>query len=546
MRPLPSADIVIRNIDDIPKGWRVDDSILQMDERVKDIVVPLYYKDGGKTLYRLLVEERSQAHPYVKTTKSQLQLLGIKPAMEVLYLCESSVLYSIHHHDDENENTSEANDLENNQGSNLLKQIVSFAFQYESSDLHCEVLTNKELSQIKFRIMGKLVKVNKFLLPSKLLDKLVAYIFNIKGGGNSTADFSRVEPQQCSLNEFEFAPGRKTNMRVASFPTNRGYKIVIRLMQSNASVQIRSLETLGYLQDQIETIKLALGNKGGGILMSGVVNSGKSTSIISMIDMAPDDWEIYTVEEPIETEIPNATQFQVSRDLTGENQSAFVGIKRQLKRMDLDACFIGEIRDRETAGMFRDVTESGHRAWSTIHAGSAFEVVGIRLPSDELGIPRHVIASPNFLNLVIYQALVPKLCNCKQCAKGVLPDDYLDFLQNEFGIKSDSVCVVNPDGCPDCRNDEIPMLNGIRGRQVVAEMLEIDSIAAQFIRDGDNQALYGMFISNPNKQPYTSPVTAGKFAWEVALYHVSIGVFDPRSVESVFGSLKKKLSDLRR
>lgn len=537
----------INSIDQLPTGWSMESSALKINEDVKHHVIPLFYNDGDMPIYRLLVEKRSAHHPYVTSLKEQLKQKNIKPANDQIYIADSSLFYTFQHSGNSVKDL-QAEVIENNQGLKLLKELTAFAFKYDSSDIHCEVETRNgnEKSQIEFRIMGRLVPVERFNLPTPMVDLLVAYIFNLKGEGNSTSNFSPVEQQQCNVTGFEFEPGKSANMRVACAPTYRGYKIVIRLTPANGPSKSKTLPELGYLPDQLEKIELALGNKGGGILIAGVVGSGKSTSTESMIGMAPSHWEIYTVEDPIEREIANATQFQIARNLEEENNTAFLGVKRQLKRMDLDACFIGEIRDRETAAMFRDVIESGHRGWSTIHAGSAYEVVGIRLPSEELGIPRHVIASPNFLNLVIYQALVPKLCECKLHGKGILSEEYLSFIEMNFGINPDQIRVANPEGCPLCRNDDIPDLVGIKGRTVVAEMLEINAVAADFIMQGNNQGLYALFTTNEQRQSYTSPITEGKFAWEVALYHVSQGTFDPRSVEQVFGSLKKKLSDLRR
>jgi type II secretory ATPase GspE/PulE/Tfp pilus assembly ATPase PilB-like protein len=204
--------------------------------------------------------------------------------------------------------------------------------------------------------------------------------------------------------------------------------------------------------------------------------------------------------------------------------------------MDPDAVMIGEIRDHESAGLFRDIAESGHRAFSTVHAPSAIDMITLRLVSTELGIPRDVIATPNFLNLLVYQALVPKLCShCCVPAEKVYEAAYLDKIERLFKVGKSSISAKNAEGCSHCQRKALPELNGSRGRIVVAEMIEPTPKMLLLFRDSKNLELKE-HIRSLRTARFDEPDTTGKSALEVAMYHVARGVIDPKEVELKFGS----------
>jgi type II secretory ATPase GspE/PulE/Tfp pilus assembly ATPase PilB-like protein len=205
---------------------------------------------------------------------------------------------------------------------------------------------------------------------------------------------------------------------------------------------------------------------------------------------------------------------------------------------------IGEIRDHESSGLFRDIAESGHRAFATVHAPGAIDIITLRLPSEELGIPRDVIATPGFLNLLVYQALLPVTCpHCKITAKQALDrrldsmtQRYLDDVRRLFDIGADRLFFRNPDGCEVCRREGLPELNGARGRTVVAELIELDTNMLMLARDPGKNLELKRYVRSLNRSRYDEPVTTGKSVLEVAMYKVSQGLIDPREVELKFGS----------
>ncbi|UTY55860.1 GspE/PulE family protein [Massilia sp. erpn] len=418
----------------------------------------------------------------------------------------------------------------------LFQSAAVFALDNGASDIHIRINRNQPTSQIMFRIDGRLTKPREFTLSTDRLLDMTAYVYNMHGQSGSENIFNENAPQQCQV--AATIKGTKLQFRWASNKTARGTKVVMRVIIQDSEQNIRTLAELGYLAPQLAIWSRAISRLGGGILISGVVNSGKSTSLQSVLASLPDWMEIMTVEDPVENLIPNSDQFSVSRSLTSDDEDPFLAAKRQTKRMDPDAVMIAEIRDRESAALFRDIAESGHRAFSTIHAPSATDIISLRLSSSELGIPRDVIATPGFLTLLVYQALVPKLCTCKKAATEAYDDAYLARIERLFQIERSRIKAENEAGCEACLRKDLPELAGTKGRLMVAEMIEPTPRMLLLFRDAKNLELK-RYIRSQRRAGFDQPDSTGKSALEVAMYHVAHGLLDPKEVERKFGTFEQ-------
>lgn len=423
----------------------------------------------------------------------------------------------------------------------LFESAAWFALENGSSDIHIRINRTQEHSQIMFRIDGRLTKPREFAVKTDRLLDMTAYVYNMHSSAGSENIFNENAPQQCQVNAN--IKGTKVQFRWASNKTARGTKVVMRVIVQDSEANIRTLSELGYLPSQIKIWDRAISRLGGGILIGGVVNSGKSTTLQTVMSMMPEWMEKMTAEDPVENLIPGTDQFSVSRALNSEEGDPFIAVKRQTKRMDPDVVMIAEIRDRESASMFRDIAESGHRAFSTIHAPSAIDMITLRLVSSELGVPRDVIATPGFLNLLVYQALVPKLCpSCRRDAAGVYDDDYLARIERLFQISRSSLKAKNSEGCEHCLRKSLPELAGTKGRLPVAEMIEPTAKMLLLFRDAKNLELK-RYIRNMRIARFDEPDTTGKSALEVAMYHVALGRLDPMEVERKFGTFEQYESE---
>ncbi|MCX8566923.1 MAG: Type II secretory pathway ATPase GspE/PulE or T4P pilus assembly pathway ATPase PilB [Glomeribacter sp. 1016415] len=443
-----------------------------------------------------------------------------------------------------------------------------FAIANGASDIHLEIRRAQERSPIGFRVAGRLVRPSAFHMFTTHLTDMAAIIYS-RGNSVSESVFNENYAQQCQVPAT--IDERHVLFRLATFPLVNGTDVVLRLLfQSNAQT-IRSLGDLGYLPDQVALWRRTIARLSGATIVAGVVNSGKSTTLQTVLAQMPKWAKKFSIEDPVEYLIPGVSQVSIARSLSEQDHSGdpFLTIKRQLKRGDLDVCLIGEIRDRPSAALLRDVAESGHRALSTLHTPSALGIVD-RLADHELGIPREVLATPGFLNLLVYQTLLPTLCpHCKiplfeLVHSASAQTHHLALLAEIFpasdlfatseglaayvariahcfklelfdnALKHKLFC-RNPTGCAHCQREGLPELNGLHQRTVVAEMFELDRPMLALVRAHKNLELH-QYLYNLHKAPLDSVSTTGKSALEIALYKALQGEIDLLDIEAKFGS----------
>ena len=308
--------------------------------------------------------------------------------------------------------------------------ILVTAIERDASDIHIEVRLDS--ADVRLSIPGGKTSIKK-LTPS-FASSMVRYLYQWQGSGSkgSAEGYYKgdIEPQRARM---EFPTPRGTaELRVQITPVfpEGGIDMVTRilLVRSASYYQklsvARSLDDLGYLPEDQKNIWMAVNLPNGLLLLVGVVNSGKSTTVANLlralIHRTKQRIKVVTLEDPAETEIIGASQITVEKMRLGLEKSGVTenldsrmyaeGIKIAL-RMDMDKLFIGEIRGAEMASPLTDVIRSGHYTFATLHAGSAVEAFG-RLWN--LGLDITDLASPSFVNLIVYQKLVSALCpHCK-------------------------------------------------------------------------------------------------------------------------------------
>lgn len=167
---------------------------------------------------------------------------------------------------------------------------------------------------------------------------------------------------------------------------------------------------------------------------------------------------------------------------------------------------------------------------STVHASSAFGIIP-RLVSDEIGMPLAAVTSPNFLTAMVYQKLIPVLCeHCKLPAIGNLDTAALDVIA-ALGIDVTNVRVEGA-GCERCKG------RGTAGQTVVAEVCELTDDMLDLLRESHFWEAERQWRASHNGD-LTSPDMTGKTAIEHAIYKMSQGRIDPRDIEASFYKLKK-------
>jgi hypothetical protein len=180
---------------------------------------------------------------------------------------------------------------------------------------------------------------------------------------------------------------------------------------------------------------------------------------------------------------------------------------------------VGEVRDHASAELLIHAVQSGHQVFTTIHASSAIDIVA-RMRSNE--VPDDVLGSPSFFSALMYQTLLPVLCqHCSigvaDFAKTVVIEQEFELLQRIFKylkpVDAAKLRFKHDDGCPRC-------VAGVTGRSVASEVLLPDPYMLKCFRERrDADALLHYRHKN------------GKLSLEHGLSRALNGLFDLRDVE---------------
>lgn len=181
--------------------------------------------------------------------------------------------------------------------------------------------------------------------------------------------------------------GTGVEVRVATYPTLDGERAALRLdVAGRADLE---LEDLGLSMHAFDSLRHAIAQPHGVILLTGPSGSGKTTTLYACLRhliQQPTARSIVTVEDPVERRIQGVTQTQVN-PVAGLDFSRAL---RSLLRQDPEVLLVGEIRDRETASIALEAGLTGHLVASTVHAGTAVQVFSRLL---EMGIEPFVLTT---------------------------------------------------------------------------------------------------------------------------------------------------------
>ena len=249
--------------------------------------------------------------------------------------------------------------------------------------------------------------------------------------------------------------GRDYDLRVSILPTVHGEKIVLRVLdKSNLS---GSLDQLGLDPETYQRVKAAVDAPHGLLLVTGPTGSGKTTTLYSALNELNNPmYNIITVEDPVEFQIPGINQVPVRKEIG----LTFANALRSILRQDPDIIMIGEIRDTETAEIAIEAALTGHQVLSTMHCNDA---AGAITRLDEMGIAPFLISSSVILSCA--QRLMRKICShCKEPVS--YPARMFQDLQIDPAL-FEGVTLYRGRGCERCRN------SGYAGRMAIIEAMTV-------------------------------------------------------------------------
>jgi twitching motility protein PilT len=184
---------------------------------------------------------------------------------------------------------------------------------------------------------------------------------------------------------------------------------------------VRPYKNLELHQNVTRMLSLA-GTKEGLCLVTGITGSGKSSTLDAIIDAnnRSVDAHIVIIASPIEY-VHKSDRCIIRHREVGRDVLSFKDGAVQALRQDPDIIMIGELRDPETILTALEITDSGHKVFSTLHTASSVEsidrIIGETPPVEQERV-RNRLADT--LRVVMSQKLVPSLDGKRVMAKEVL------------------------------------------------------------------------------------------------------------------------------
>jgi len=363
----------------------------------------------------------------------------------------------------------------------LVDMIISEGILSRASDIHVE--PEEGGVAVRYRIDGVLRQVMK--IPRQAGLPLISRIKIM-----SSLDIAdRLRPQdgraRVAVN------GQPIDLRVSTLPAQLGEKVVIRILDSRATV--KSLDALGLNPGEAEAIKRLLENHEGILLVTGPTGSGKTTTLYSAINQIKSEGvNIVTVEDPVEYRMQGIVQVQVQE----KAGLTFAAALRSILRQDPNVVLVGEIRDKETAQIAVQASLTGHLVLSTLHTNDAANAV-TRLV--DIGVESYKIAAS--LRGVVAQRLMRKLCpTCKEVWIEAPPERLQRWIPKGTPL-------YRAAGCPDCA------MTGYRGRFSILEILTMTPELERLIAAGEAA----------NRIAEAAQRGGMKSLWDSGLAHVARG-----------------------
>jgi len=333
----------------------------------------------------------------------------------------------------------------------LVDTILDGGINAKASDIHLEP-QDPEM-RVRYRIDGILHDILN--IPKAIEGAVVSRI-------KVLADMNITEKRQPQDGHITLKRGGKQfDLRVSSFATVGGEKIVLRILDKTS--MLLGLNELGLTKKDQEQFQSLINRPFGIILVTGPTGSGKTTTLYAVLSQLNSlTNNIITVEDPVEYKLEGINQSQIhpQAGITFAN-----GLKAIL-RQDPDIIMVGEIRDLETAEIAIHAALTGHLVFSTLHTNDAAGAIA-RLV--EMGIEPFLIASS--VIGVLAQRLVRGVC--PDCKESYSPDAQL---VKSLGLeKGKDYKFAKGKGCQYCLG------TGYRGRIGIFEVMRVTEKIGELI-----------------------------------------------------------------
>ena len=236
----------------------------------------------------------------------------------------------------------------------LARQIVQFAIQAGSSDIHLE-----EGSPIAIRVNSD-IRILDNVLSQQAMDQLLSELLSEE----KLDAYKRTGDLDTSVGLEGLS-----RIRINVYVANNKRCLTLRILPDD----LPRWEDLGLPQPLID---LTSKNRGL-VLCTGPTGSGKSTTLAAFINciLETQKRHILTIEDPIEFEFTHSKYSIIHQREVKRDTQSFASALRAALREDPDVIYIGEMRDLETIQLAITAAETGHLVLGTLHTASAAKTV---------------------------------------------------------------------------------------------------------------------------------------------------------------------------
>ncbi|MCX7798185.1 MAG: PilT/PilU family type 4a pilus ATPase [Melioribacter sp.] len=294
----------------------------------------------------------------------------------------------------------------------LANHILNLMIERQASDV--EIGGFGTQGYVWFRIFGRKERVKD--LPTMTTDEAAVLILSLL---NKNQRNYLIEQRNLDFSYSFFSTKQNTNVR---FRADAYFDLdTLALNMRAIQAKIRPLESLEFHPLAIKTMSHSY-IKFGLSLITGITGSGKSTTLDAIIDYHNqfDPCHIVIIASPIEYVHTSKVAIIKHREVGRDVLSFKDGVIQSL-RQDPDIIVIGEMRDPDTIMAALEVTDTGHKVFSTLHTSSAVESID-RIIAEVHPVEQERVRNrlADVLISVVSQKLVPSLDGKRVLAKEVL------------------------------------------------------------------------------------------------------------------------------
>lgn len=346
--------------------------------------------------------------------------------------------------------------------------ILTAGVERRASHIHCE--PSEAGYRVRYRVDGVLQDV--VVVPKALVNPLISRIKILSN--LDVADRRRPQDGRLQI----LIEGTTIDMMVSVHPTVDGERIVIRPYSEQH--RTNDIDDLGMSPRDLASLKSALRNRSGVLLIAGESGSGRTTTLYSALNhLKSSELSVMTAEDPVECSLKEVAQSLIKEKL-GFTYSAAL---RSMMRQDPDVIMVQTLGDPETASLAVQMALGGRLVLGAVHSQCACSAL-LEMKAMEIA-PAQIGSAVRF---VLTQKLVRR--NCENCiVESPMTAEETRLIDATLAGLSETTVLRRSTGCEQCGG------SGYHGRLPVCEILPVsEAIRGALRREAELEELKAIAI----------------------------------------------------